>query len=196
MPNWCYTTYRITGKKEELERLLSLIERAKHDNKAQENSNWVGFVTGLLGGTPEDLYMRSWIEVAEMDGDSLMIQTEDAWGPVFGVWDYICSRFKTLRLYFEGEEPGCGVYRHRPNYERGWFTDEYKVEYCKPRQISMSDEAQEYFGSLESALSFVSRVSERKVGSESDVESLNSEWAKMDSDSYIYLNKFKNVDAD
>lgn len=187
MANYCDSTYRITGDASELDALFALMQRL---DKEKENGNWVGHIVNALNGSrPEHLYVRGWWDELEREDDCIMFRLESAWEPLYEAWDFICNKFKTLKAYFIGEEPGCEVFLKRENSEKGWFTDNYYVDACTPDE----EYVHEYFTNIDEAFRFIERISDTNIITAENVEALNLTWGEKNENAFIYLHEFKEV---
>lgn len=187
MANYCDSTYRITGEASELDALYGLMTRLE---KEKENGNWVGHIVEALNGEiPEHLYVRGWWDDLEREEDSIYFHLESAWEPLYEAWDFICSKYKALSMYFIGEEPGCEVYLKRANNEKGWFLDNYYLDICSPKE----EYIHEYFTEIDDAFRYIERVTETNIITADDITALDSAWSEECPDAHIYLHEFKEV---
>lgn len=187
MANYCDSTYRITGDASELDALFALMQKLE---KEKENGNWVGHIVDALNGSrPEYLYVRGWWDELEREEDCIKFRLESAWEPLHEAWDFICTKFKTLKAYFIGEEPGCEVFLKRENPEKGWFPDNYYVDACTPNE----EYIHEYFTNIDEAFRFIERISATNIITAENVEALNLTWGEENENAYIYLHEFKEV---
>lgn len=187
MANYCDSTYRITGEASELDALYELMTRLE---KEKENGNWVGhIVTALNGEIPEHLYVRGWWDDLEREEDCISFHLESAWEPLYEAWDFICSKYESLSAYFIGEEPGCEVYQKRDHPEKGWFTDNYYLDICTPKE----EYFHEYFTKIDDAFRYIEKIADTNIITADDIEALNSAWSEEHPDAYIYLHEFQEV---
>ncbi len=189
MANYCDSDYRITGEASELDALYNLMLQLE---KEKENGNWVGHIINSLNDNtiPEHLYVRGWWDCLDREEDCIFFHLESAWEPLIEAWDFIASKFQTLQVWFSGEEPGCEVYEHRPNYEKGWFTDTVAVDLFVPDD---NESRTEYFPDKESAYHFIENYTDSEITSDDDVEAINEVWQQKDEDAYLYLHEFTEV---
>ena len=82
MPNWAYTSYRIVGKKEEVQDLYSKIQQFQNMEEPLEPNGfgnlWLGCLLTILGGDWEKVYCRGKIIDFSLDDGVLSINTETA----------------------------------------------------------------------------------------------------------------------
>ncbi len=62
MPNWAYTSYRIVGKKKEVQDLYSKVQQLQNMEEPLEPNGfgnlWLGCLLTILGGDWEKVYCR------------------------------------------------------------------------------------------------------------------------------------------
>ena len=129
MPNWAYSQYHATGDKEQIDKLhtiMSELEEMKspglHENGF--GSTWLGNLVIMLGGDWKKIYCRgSWDNLIYEDG-VISFSVESAWGELNEVRHLIEEKFPDIKLYYQCEEPGMGIYI--TNDDTGqFFPDEY-----------------------------------------------------------------------
>ena len=158
--------------------------------KEKENGNWVGHIVEALNGEiPEHLYVRGWWDELEREEDCICFQLESAWEPIYEAWDFICSKYEALSAYFIGEESGCEVYLKRDHPDKGWFTDNYYVDICTPKE----EYFHEYFKNIDDAFRYIEKIADTNIITCEDIEGLNSAWTEEYPDAYIYLHEFQEV---
>ena len=127
MANWASTSYRIEGSKGDLERVYGVIDDfiSERRKPIEENASndWEGNIVKALGATDEQVsknYLRGFIQEYEMDGDTIRIEAEEAWGAT-DFRHVLTQLMPELTVYYIVEEPGCEVYA--TNDEEGkYFT--------------------------------------------------------------------------
>ncbi|MGF0099258.1 hypothetical protein ACQRD6_13165, partial [Prevotella sp. SGI.027] len=87
MANWATTSYRIEGSKSDLKRVFNVIDgfmtAKRKPTSVTTSKDWEGNVVEALGATEEQLsknYLRGFIQEYEMDGNTIRIEAEEAWG--------------------------------------------------------------------------------------------------------------------
>lgn len=187
MANYCDTTYRIVGEASELDALQSLMETLK---KEKEHGNWVGYLVSALSDTiPNDLYVRGWWDSLRRDEHGIEFHLESAWVPMYETWDFICSKFETLRVYFIAEEPLCEIFLKRDSREHPFFLTNYYVDAMDPEGEFHS----EYFHTIDQAFRYIEKFAGDSIMTSVDVEALNSCWNEENEDAFIYLHEFKEM---
>lgn len=129
MPNWAYSQYHAIGDKEQLDKLhtiMSELEEMKspglHENGF--GSTWLGNLVIKLGGDWKKIYCRgSWDNLIYEDG-VISFSVESAWGELNEVRHLIEEKFPDIKLYYQCEELGMGIYI--TNDDTGqFFPEEY-----------------------------------------------------------------------
>ncbi len=188
MANYCDSIYAITGEASELDALFSLMFKLSSE---KENGFWVGHIVEALnsGEIPKSLYVRGWWDSLDREQDYIFFHLESAWEPLYEAWDFICSKFGSLKAYFIGEESGCEVYLKRNDEKHNWFPENYMLDACPPD----GEYHTEYFTTLDDAFRYIEKIADVNVITADDVEALNLKWGEENNDAYIYLHEFKEV---
>lgn len=191
MPNWCYSSYAIEGKKKELQSLHSKMKRLENRKKSLvENGfgkTWLGNLVTRLGGNWQEVYCRgSWSDL-DYNSEILRFNTETAWGPMDQVFKFIKKQYPSLHIYWQAEEDGNCVYATN-DVECRYFKDRYKVEAnCEI----------DFFSTLDGLCNHISAFVGREVKTMDEVNNAIETWnnGTEDYDAMIYLNEFV-VEAD
>lgn len=130
MPNWAYSQYIATGDKEQLKKLYSIMSELE-EMKApglHENcfgSTWLGNLIIKLGGNWKQLYCKgSWNNLLLHEDGTVSFSVESAWGELYYVRKFIEEYFPDVRLFFQCEESGMGIYQ--TNDDTGqYFPEKY-----------------------------------------------------------------------
>ena len=111
MPNICTTNYVIEGKKEELDALYQVMANFEVSEQYMiDESNWLGNLVSALGKDPEDVICRGeWTDL-KRENDTLRVTFETAWTPCYEVIQLMKEMFPSLRIYYQAEELGNGIY--------------------------------------------------------------------------------------
>ena len=129
MPNWCFSQYHATGDKEQIKKLYSIMDELEcmkspglHENGF--GSTWLGNLIIKLGGDWKKIYCRgSWDNLIYENG-VISFSVESAWGELNEVRNFIEEKFPDIKLYYQSEEPGMGIYV--TNDDTGqFFPEEY-----------------------------------------------------------------------
>ena len=71
---------------------------------------WLGCLVNKLGGNWQEVYCRgSWSDL-DWNGAILRFSTETAWGPMNEVFKFIKTIYPSLKIYYQAEEDGMGVF--------------------------------------------------------------------------------------
>ncbi len=186
MPNWCYTSVIIDGKKKDVQSLYSKMNNLENRRKPLvENGfgkTWLGCLVNKLGGNWEKVYCRgSWSDLY-YEGGTLHFNTETAWGPMTEVFKFIKQTYPSLEIYYSAEEDGMGIFVTNDT-EGKHFTERYRIE---------TDCDYEYFTTLDGVCNFVSGIVGKTVKGKEELNTAINDWNENteDDDKLIYLNEF------
>ena len=155
MPNWCYTTYRLEGKQEDIEALDQVMEELEDLEKPLVKSDfgneWLGCLVTKLGEDWNKVGCRgSWINRCLMPDGTLSFETETAWSPAEEVIALIQEKYPGIEnVWYYSEEPGMGFYETNDAEGRFW-----KDRYVLCDHVSGEEEVTQ---TLEEALDIVAR---------------------------------------
>ena len=139
MPNWCYTSYKISGSRKAVKDLYERIMKLdRGEGEMLENgfeNLWLGNLVNDLGGDWNKIYCRGQI-ISDITYDEdlnlLMFETETAWGVMTETFDFVKSYYECqneeLCVSYRGEECGCCLYciHNEGEFE---FVEEYCIDY-------------------------------------------------------------------
>lgn len=146
MPNWCYSQFAFTGKKESIFDLFDKIEKftsqPRYDGSEpgpyQFGNKWLGNIVGGFGGDPDVTKCRGEIVDFDLKDDVLFVTTETAWVPMLDMWeDIILDKYPDVSFVFTAEESGMGIYVNTDTEHR-FFKEKYLID--------NGDDLCEYFG--------------------------------------------------
>ena len=194
MPNWCSTEYYVVGSKRELSDLNKKMERLENRKeslvKNSFGNTWLGNLVESLGGDWEKVYCRGqWMcRVYNKENNSLTFTTETAWCEMDEWREFIESCYKTIKMLYVTEEPGCGIYQTN-DLESVFFKDKYVLDYT---------ENVEYFETIDQAVEFI----EELIGLKIEDKTVNGIQEKLDEyvekndeeDQYFSFHEFEEVD--
>lgn len=194
MPNWCSTEYYVVGSKKELSDLNKKMERLENRKKSLVKNGfgntWLGNLVESLGGDWEKVYCRGqWMcRVYNKENNSLTFTTETAWKEMSEWRSFIESCYKTIKILFVTEEPGCGIYQTN-DLGGVFFKDKYILDYT---------EDVEYFETIDQAVEFI----EELIGLKIEDKTVNGIQEKLDEyvekndeeDQYFSFHEFEEVD--
>ena len=115
MPNWASVTYECVGNPNNIRQLhdaLKYIDKRKTSIVPNGFGKWwLGNLVTRLGGNWEDYPCRGEITSYSLeDASTLMIWQNTAWGEQEGVRRIIEEKLPSIKVYFQEEEPGCGLF--------------------------------------------------------------------------------------
>ena len=188
MANYCDSSYTLVGQEEEIKALHELMTKTSME---KQNGNWVGYLVKALNNEeiPEHLYVRGWWDDLNCTGDTITFHQESAWEPLYETWDFIASKFESVKVYFMGEESGCEVFLKRDNETGEYYPDNYYLDLCGPD----GEYCHEYFRTLDEAFRYVEQLTDTNIITIDDLEGLNSTWQEETDDAFIYLHEFTEV---
>jgi len=115
MPNWCYTQYKIKGSESEVVALHKTIQTLEQREESLLPNGfgklWLGNLVHVLGGDWEKIYCRGQILDYNLDNGLLVINTETAWSEMSEVRHLIQSKYPSLQIFFQTEEPGMCIFQ-------------------------------------------------------------------------------------
>ena len=183
------TSVVVDGKRKEVQSLFSKMNNLENRKKPLvDNSfgkNWLGCLVVKLDGDWEKVYCRgSWSDL-DWNGAILRFNTETAWGPMTEVFEFIKTIYPSLKIYYQAEEDGNGVFITN-DAEGCYFSERFRVEY---------DLDYEYFTTLNGVCGYVSGIIGKEVSTKEEAEAAISEWNdnQEDDDKMIYLNEYEVV---
>lgn len=193
MPNWCSTTYVVTGDKKELRVLNNLMKKLECMAKPKVpngfGTQWLGCLVHVLGADYNEVYCRGEWSDREYDGTELYLNTETAWEPCNEVFDLICQKYPSLHYYYQAEE--CGMALYVTNDRKGrFFPLRFLLEVHPPH----SDYLHEYFISKDKALAYLAEITGQPIASDNELDALQEQWEKEDEGAYCYLYEFEVAD--
>ena len=155
MPNWCSTSYVVTGDKNEVrdlyEKMRSLEEREKPLVENDFGVTWLGNLVTLLGRSWKEVYCRGeWSGlIVDIEDNELRFYTMTAWSELQQLRHFLQEKYPSLTFYFRSEEPGMCIFQ--TNDAGGiYFPERYKVEHW--------DEEDEYCMDMEEVFDVVSDI--------------------------------------
>ena len=191
MPNWCLSSYVVTGDEKEVcdlyEKMHSLEEREESLVKNDFGKTWLGNLVTLLGGDWKTIYCRGeWYELEKDDDNSaLRFDAWSAWSDPDEVIDFLQKHYTNLEFYFIAEEPGN-------NY---FVTNDAEGEYIPERYSVLGyDSCEEFFYELGEEREFMNVVSElvgHKINTMEEVMSAVSDYNESHQNKEITVHIFK-----
>ena len=156
MPNWCFTSYVVTGDEKEVcdlyEKMRSLEEREESLVENGFGKTWLGNLVTLLGGDWNTIYCRGdWSDLTKDDDNgALRFDTETAWCDADETIAFLQEKYPNLEFYFIAEEPGMGYYATNDTAGE-YFPQRYTVlPYDSGEEYQYEEgEEQEFFKEIE-----------------------------------------------
>ena len=187
MPNWCTTSYALTGGRKEVRSLYRKMKRLQERKTPLVpngyGTRWLGCLVKSLGADPEKVYCRGeWSNLALKDG-LLRFDTVHAWSRPAEVEMLIEKAYPSLKIYFIEEELGMDIFQ----------TNDATGEYFK-EQIIIDEEpdGMEYY-TEEAALRRLSELAGSPVSdweeAEAFVNAINDSQDESGSDGHIWIHK-------
>lgn len=159
MPNWAYSCYKVVGNKKDVKKLNSILKKLDKRKTARVKNGfgklWLGCLITALGGDWQKIPCRGQITYFELDDDVLTIDTETAWGEAFETRKFIESCFPGMKIYYDEQEEGMGIYNTNDK-EKRFFTYRYFLD-------SYDAVEEPYFDTIEEAAECVSGIVGHKV---------------------------------
>lgn len=190
MPNWCDTSYIVTGEKEEVcdlyEKMKSLEER---DESLVENGigkTWLGNLVVLLGGDWEQIRCRGWWGnlCKDCDDGALRFNVESAWAELWEVRQFLQDKYPSLDIYYQSEEPGMGIYVTNDR-DGEYFPERIKVEHWGNED--------EYFEVWEDVYEHVAGITHTCISSVEELHTAIKAYNNEHPENCIYVNEFQIV---
>lgn len=151
--------YHATGDKEQLKKLHSVMDELEglKDPGLHENGfgkTWLGNLVIKLGGDWEKIYCRGyWENLLLHDNGTVSFSVESAWGELNEVREFIEEKFPGVKLYFQCEESGMGIYQ--TNDDTGeYFPEKY--------YLWVEDSETQYHETLEGLINDVENITGSK----------------------------------
>lgn len=189
MPNWCMTTYKIVGKRSDVEQIEKAVRN--HPTPKDTDKDWEGNVLAALEIKNFGNYrMRGFVRDCDYISDigdgqaQLSLFCEEAWSRT-DFAEALQGKFPDVSIYWMAEETGCEVYQ--TNDSSGvFFPDRYFVDTC----IDGTYES-EYFADKKSVFEWLSQIC--RCECQEDVDLFNKICKNADSDDFIYIHEFEIV---
>jgi len=188
MPNWCTTSYALTGEQKEVRSLYNKMKRLQ-ERKTPLLPNgfgktWLGCLVKSLGRNPEKVCCRGqWSNLRLSEEGVLTFDTEHAWSRPADVELIIEKAYPSLSIYFLEEELGMDIFQ----------TNDEAGEYFK-QQIIIDEESEgtEYY-TEEEAFKHLSELAGKPISTweeaDSFIEAINEAQDEAKGEGHIWIHK-------
>lgn len=193
MPNWCYTDYKVFGKRESLEKLESIMKELENQEKPRVENGfgklWLGCIIDYLGGNWQDINCRGYVINHKLSDNELRLETETAWAEMREFREFLEKVFPDIEIYYMSEEPGMCEY-----YTNDKDGSVFHVRYLLDADCwSDTNLESEYFWSIEEVAEYLNKAN-LGIVFESDEDSIKEkleEYSKEHEDEYVELYKYE-----
>ena len=188
MPNWCNTSYKFVGDKEEIADLYNKLQSLNDMPEPLVENGFgklfLGCVVNLFGGAWKELYCRGEIDYMEICGDSMIqLSTMTAWGDMPEVWDFVCKNYPSIEYYYLAEEGGLCYYVNSDTTGE-YFPEKYYVLHAEGYS--------EYLDDDEELLEYIAeKIGAAKIESIDQLDQLLEQYNKEHANEEIYYHEFK-----
>lgn len=188
MPNWCNTSYKFVGDKEEVADLYNKLQSLNDMPEPLVENGFgklfLGCVVNLFGGDWKEIYCRGEIDYMEICGDSMIqLSTMTAWGDVPEVWDFVCKNYPSIEYYYLAEEGGLCYYVNSDTTGE-YFPEKYYVLHAEGYS--------EYLDDDEELLEYIAeKIGAAEIESIDQLDQLLEQYNKEHANEEIYYHEFK-----
>lgn len=188
MPNWCNTSYKFVGDKEEIADLYNKLQSLNDMPEPLVENGFgklfLGCVVNLFGGDWKEIYCRGEIDYMEICGDSMIqLSTMTAWGDVPEVWDFVCKNYPSIKYYYLAEEGGLCYYVNSDTTGE-YFPEKYYVLHAEGYS--------EYLDDDEELLEYIAeKIGAAEIESIDQLDQLLEQYNKEHANEEIYYHEFK-----
>jgi len=188
MPNWCNTSYKFVGDKEEIADLYNKLQSLNDMPEPLVENGFgklfLGCVVNLFGGDWKEIYCRGEIDYMEICGDSMIqLSTMTAWGDMPEVWDFVCKNYPSIEYYYLAEEGGLCYYVNSDTTGE-YFPEKYYVLHAEG--------CSEYLDDDEELLEYIAeKIGAAEIESIDQLDQLLEQYNKEHANEEIYYHEFK-----
>lgn len=188
MPNWCNTSYKFVGDKEEIADLYNKLQSLNDMPEPLVENGFgklfLGCVVNLFGGDWKEIYCRGEIDYMEICGDSMIqLSTMTAWGDMPEVWDFVCKNYPSIEYYYLAEEGGLCYYVNSDTTGE-YFPEKYYVLHAEGYS--------EYLDDDEELLEYIAeKIGAAEIESIDQLDQLLEQYNKEHANEEIYYHEFK-----
>lgn len=188
MPNWCTTSYALTGGRKEVRSLYNKMKRLQGRKTPLVpngfGTTWLGCLVKALGGDPEKVYCRGqWRGLRLTLEGVLFFDTEHAWSRPAEVEMLLEIAYPSLQIYFLEEELGMDIFQ----------TNDAAGEYFKEQVIiDEESEGMEYY-TEEAALEHLTELAGKPITSWEEAEAftnaLNEAQDEAEGEGHVWIHR-------
>ena len=188
MPNWCNTSYKFVGDKEEIADLYNKLQSLNDMPEPLVENGFgklfLGCVVNLFGGDWKEIYCRGEIDYMEICGDSMIqLSTMTAWGDMPEVWDFVCKNYPSIEYYYLAEEGGMCYYVNSDTTGE-YFPEKYYVLHAEGYS--------EYLDDDEELLEYIAeKIGAAEIESIDQLDQLLEQYNKEHANEEVYYHEFK-----
>lgn len=162
MANIAFTTYKIEGPEEDLNKIYQICLQCIDDGNNAESD----ILESLCADNLDNYSLRGEIIFTVKD-EILLIEAEESW-TITDFSKVLKVLFPDITIYWYVEEPACSIYETN-DVSGKYFPAKYCLEYYKNDFI----EETYYPESDEELYNVVSRISEKSIKNQGDIEAFN-----------------------
>ena len=174
MPNWCFSSYVLTGERKQLDELYGIMEELEGMSAPLIpngfGTQWLGNLAYRLGIQDDDLSAfdcrGNWENLSRDPNGDIRYGTVTAWGRCSGTDDLILKKYPGIALYYIEEETGNEVYKTN-DADGCYFPGRFIID--------IEDEDVDYY-TLDQALGFLSTFFRQPVSSWEDALRIAKYW--------------------
>ena len=192
MANWCHTTYKIYGPKEQRDKLVTALTELSSSEKPRVDNGlgnlWLGCLVDYFGGDWKKIYCRGDITDWNETDEYIQAETLTAIGEMGGVREFLEEQLPGLTIYYLSDEPGMQEYY--TNDETG---DIFHVKYVLDAILFSSDIDLEskYFETIEEAANYLNNHGLKCEPTEESICAAVKKFSDEHEDDSISFNKFR-----
>lgn len=161
-----YTEFRLTGDKEELDKLYDHIKGMEFP--------WVNYlVKALCGYAPMGIKTYGRFDSVSREEDHIRLVVESRESPLIKTIEFIASKFKTVSVYYLVQDSFTEKYTKRSNPEKGWYTESLYL-YLSAYPVYKGPERL-YFNSEEEIATFLTNTFGRTIETTEDICNLKKQ---------------------
>ena len=199
MPNWCTTSYVVTGNTETTKKFHAVLTRLTEKKSSLVKNDfgklWLGNICELLRRSWKSIHCRGVIDRFDLDPDgTLRLEVTSAWGEMMEVRNLLLEKYPDLSVFYISEEPG-NLYFFKNDYSGKYFPETYLLQYGDQRN---STYVYERFNTIGDVAAFLSEEvfpgTEIGPTRKAVIDVLEKAEKESSDDVYFSLNEFQLTD--